>query len=206
MDPGSSPGVGEPGTMRGRRSKDRIVAAAAASMHRHGVAATTVDDVLRAAGAGKSQFYHYFATKTDLVEAVLWHQLEGVLRQQRAFDLGTWEGIRGWLDAMLAEHDRRGFEGGCPLGAIVAEVTDQDERLRVVAAEAFTRWQRALVDGLETLRRDGGVRTDIDADALADEAIAAIQGGYLLSTARRDARPMRNALDATYVRLRSFAV
>jgi hypothetical protein len=40
---------------------------------------------------------------------------------------------------------------------------------------------------------------------LAEEAIAAIQGGYLLSTARRDAGPMRNAVGAAYARLRSFA-
>ena len=181
------------------------MAAAAELMHAHGVAATAVDDVLRAAGAGKGQFYHYFATKTDLVEAVLESQLDQVLVRQRAFDVGTWEGIRGWLDEIVADHEARGFAGGCPLGSIVAEVSDQDERLRTVAARAFDRWQSELADGFEALRRRDGLRSDTDVDVLAEEAIAAIQGGYLLSTARRDARPMRNAVGAAYARLRSFA-
>ena len=174
-------------------------------MHRRGVAATAVDDVLGAAGAGKSQFYHYFATKADLVEAVLWHQLDAVLDHQRAFDIGSWEGIRGWFDGMLAGHEQRGFRGGCPLGAIVAEVTDQDEHLRQVAAVAFARWQREFAQGLEALQRRGDLRADAHADALAQETIAAIQGGYLLSSARREAAPMRHALDAASARLQSFA-
>jgi len=205
VDGASSPGGGEPGTVRGRRSKDRIVAAAAELMHRHGVGATTVDDVLRAAGAGKSQFYHYFTTKTDLVEAVLAHQLDAVLRRQRDFDLAGWDGIRAWFDAMLADHERRGFRGGCPLGAIVAEVTDQDERLRRVAADAFSRWEGELAQGLEGLRRGGGLRPDAEPDVLAQEVLAAVQGGYLLSTAARDAGPMRNALQSAYGRLQFFA-
>ncbi|MDP8903842.1 MAG: TetR family transcriptional regulator, partial [Chloroflexota bacterium] len=38
----------EPRTTRGRAAKARIIAAAAELMHRHGVAATSVDDVLAA--------------------------------------------------------------------------------------------------------------------------------------------------------------
>ncbi len=181
------------------------MAAAAELMHHRGVAATAVDDVLRAAGAGKGQFYHYFATKADLVEAVLENQLDQVLARQRQFDVTTWEGIRSWFAAIVADHEARGFAGGCPLGAIAAEVSDQDERLRTVASGAFRRWQSELAAGFDALRQRGGLRPDVDVAVLAEEAMAAIQGGYLLSTARRDPGPMRNALGAAYGRLRSFA-
>ena len=174
-------------------------------MQRRGVAATSVDDVLAAAGVGKGQFYHYFAAKADLVEAVLCHQLGGVLREQGRFDVGTWEGIHGWLDAMLAQHAARDFAGGCPLGSLVAEVADRDERLRTVAAEAFARWEGELAAGLRALQEAGGLRADADPAALAEEALASIQGGYLLATAKREARPMRNAIGAAFARLRSYA-
>ena len=54
----------EPVTSRGRQTKARIVAVAAELMYDRGVATTSVDDVLLAAGVGKSQFYHYFSAKT----------------------------------------------------------------------------------------------------------------------------------------------
>lgn len=38
---------------------------------------------------------------------------------------------------------------------------------------------------------------------LAQTTLAAIQGGYLLSTARHDIRPMRTALAAAYAQLRA---
>ncbi len=68
----------EPVTSRGRQTKARIVAVAAELMYAQGVATTSVDDVLAAAGVGKSQFYHYFSSKTELVAAVQRHQLDGV--------------------------------------------------------------------------------------------------------------------------------
>jgi hypothetical protein len=35
--------------------------------------------------------------------------------------------------------------------------------------------------------------------------MAGIQGGYLLSTTKREGRPMRVALDAAFDRIRSYA-
>ncbi|MDP8900893.1 MAG: TetR/AcrR family transcriptional regulator [Actinomycetota bacterium] len=205
MDQLSPRGQGEPTTVRGRETKARIVAAAAELMYKRGVAATSVDDVLAAAGVGKSQFYHYFSAKTELVEAVLHLQLDRVLRDQKRFDIGTWDGIQAWLDSMLAQQESRGFSGGCPVGSLVAEVADQDDRLRTVAAAAFARWEGQLAAGLRALQDQGGLRADADPEALAEEVLASIQGGYLLSTAKRAARPMRNAMRAAFARLRSHA-
>jgi len=174
-------------------------------MHRRGVAATSVDDVLAASGVGKSQLYHYFAAKTDLVAAVLQHQLNLVLREQGRFDVATWDGIQGWLDALLAQHAARGFAGGCPLGAIVAEVADQDDRLQTIAAVAFARWEGELGTGLRAMQARGGLHGDANPETLAEEALAIIQGGYLLSTVKRTARPMRNAIATAFSRLRSSA-
>ena len=170
-------------------------------MHRAGVAATSVDDVLRAAGAGKSQFYHYFSSKDDLIAAVLEHQLERVLTQQRSFDVDTFAGLRDWFEAMLADHERRDFSGGCPLGAIAGEVAHRDGRLRSFAADAFARWGDELARGLEDLKQRGGLQADTDVAALAEEMIATIQGGYLISAIKREGRPMRNALHAALDRL-----
>lgn len=195
----------EPETWRGRETKARIVLAAAALMHERGVGATSVDDVLSASGTGKSQLYHYFSSKDDLVAAVLRYQLERVLGELGRFDIGTWDGIWGWLESMLEGQRARGFHGGCPLGSLVAEVADSRNRLRMVAADAFVQWEDHLAAGLRVLQERGELREDAEPAWLAEAAMASIQGGYLLSTTKREARPMRVALDAVFAHLRSHA-
>lgn len=162
--------------------------------------------MLAAAGVGKSQFYHYFSAKTELVAAVLRYQLDRVLRDQNRFDVTTWDGIQSWLTSLVMQQEDRSFSGGCPLGSIVAEVADRDTRLRTVAAEAFSYWEMELAAGLRGLQETGQLRADADPEVLAEEALASIQGGYLLTMTKREARPMRNAITAAFARLRSFAI
>lgn len=194
-----------PDTARGRATRARIVAAAAELMHLRGVAATSIAEVLAASDTGKSQMYHYFSGKDQLIEAVLQYQLDQVLGVQRQFNVGTWDGIRRWFDAMLGQQEDRAFLGGCPLGSIIAEVGNRDHRLRRVAARAFRRWEDGLASGLRALQESGELRDDADLRRLAVETIASIQGGYLLSTTVRQRRPMEIALDAAYQRIRSSA-
>ncbi len=194
-----------PDTARGRATRARIVAAAAELMHLRGVAATSIADVLAASDTGKSQMYHYFSGKDQLIEAVLQYQLDQVLGVQRQFDVGTWDGIRRWFDAMLAHQEDRAFLGGCPLGSIIAEVGNRDHRLRSIAARAFRRLEDGLASGLRALQDSGELGDVADPRRLAVETIAIIQGGYLLSTTERQRWPMEIALDAAYQRIRSSA-
>ena len=197
--------MAEPATRRGRESKARIVAAAAGLMYERGVAATSVDDVLVASGSGKGQFYHYFSNKEDLVAEVLRHQLAMILEQQSRFRLDTWDGIDEWFDAMVRWHQRPGRFRGCPLGSIAGEVVEHGDRLRGLAADTFARWESQLADGLQVMQANGSLRDDADVRALAESTIATVQGGYLLSSLKRQPRPMRNALAAARRDLASYS-
>jgi AcrR family transcriptional regulator len=44
-------------------------------MYEHGVAGTTTEDILQAAGVSNSQLYHYFADKAELTRAVIAYQI-----------------------------------------------------------------------------------------------------------------------------------
>ncbi len=192
----------QPPTRRGRTSRDAIIAAAATLMYGRGVRATGLDDVLLAAGAGKSQLYHYFATKDDLVAAVLEHQLGDVLAQQAQFRLDTWRGWRGWFDALLAGQRDRAYRG-CPVGSMASEMSAMSPELADRVGAAFARWQNTLEAGFDTMRSRGRLKPGARPAVLATVALSQIQGAYLLSTASRDAEPMRRALDATYAGLRA---
>jgi len=177
------------------------VTAAAELMYRQGVRATSVGDVLERASAGKGQLYHYFATKDDLTAAVLEHQLEIVLGQLAESRLDTWTGIRAWFDALLDGQQRRGY-AGCPLGALSSEMAAASLGLAARVGEAFARWQDALAQPLERMRSAGLLSPSSRPEALAATTLAAIQGGYLLSTAAGEIEPMRRALAMAYSHLR----
>jgi AcrR family transcriptional regulator len=194
-----------PSTRRGRESRARIVTAAATLMHERGVVATSVDDVLAASGTGKSQFYHYFSGKEELVDDVLRHQLLSVLETLDAFDLKRWEDIEAWLEASVTSQENQGYLG-CPLGSIAGEVVGQGDRLRATAAESFREWNKALATGLERMRTRGLLAPDANVDALAETTLAILQGGYLLSSVRRDSEPMRQAIAVARREMRSWAV
>ena len=60
----------QPTTERGRLTRLRIVSAAREAVAERGAAATSLDDVGSRAPASRSQLYHYFDDKNDLLLAV----------------------------------------------------------------------------------------------------------------------------------------
>lgn len=194
----------EPKTQRGQARRAAIVEAAAALMYERGVRGTSIEDVLDAAEAGKSQLYHYFSSKDDLSAAVVDHQLAQVLGAQQEFRLDTWNGLRAWFDALLEGQQSRGFRG-CPIGSLAVEMSAMSPELRARAAEAFRHWQRTLERAFASMRKRGLIDADALPDDLAQVTLAAIQGGYLLSTAEQDLQPMVRSLDLVFTHLRSLA-
>lgn len=89
-------------THRGRKTRQKILETAAKLFHQRGVNATSVDDILAASDAGKSQFYHYYKSKDDLLRDVIRHHLERFMESSPFMrQLDTWEGIRAWFDAAV---------------------------------------------------------------------------------------------------------
>jgi AcrR family transcriptional regulator len=195
-------------TPKGRATRARIVAAAAALMSEQGVAATTLDEVRKAAGVGGSQINHYFADKSDLVRAVIDHQAESILDRHRGLELGGLETLACldlWAERSLAEMTGRACEGGCPLGSLAGELTESSPELRDGLADSFRRWEATLRDGLLTMRDNGELRADADPDVLAYSLLAALQGGALLARTERDPAPLEAALRAAVDHVHSFA-
>jgi TetR/AcrR family transcriptional regulator, transcriptional repressor for nem operon len=191
-----------PRTAKGRATRARIVAAASELIADRGIANTSLDDVIERAGVSKSQLYHYFEDRAALLRAVVAHNSEGVLGYLGPVD-GTWRAIRAWLDAMVALQVERDGCGGCPVGSLVPQLAETDERARHRLADSFGRWEAQLRDGLRTLQARGKLDRRADPDELATATMAAIQGGLVLTQTRRDPGQLAIALDAAYAHLRA---
>lgn len=190
-------------TARGRRARDTIIDAACALVYDDGVAATSVDHVLAASGTGKSQFYHYFAGKQDLLAAVIGRQLDRVLASQpRLEGLSTWRDFDQWAADVVALHTTPAGPLACPLGCLVGEL-DSEPALARALDDAYRRWEAPLAAGLRTLRDNGELRTAADPDRLAASTMAALQGGLMLAHLRGDVTVLADALAMALDHLKS---
>jgi TetR/AcrR family transcriptional repressor of nem operon len=193
--------IAAPKTTRGRAARQRIVSAAAELIRERGVAETSVDDVITRAGASKSQLYHYFDDRASLLRAVVIHNADGVLADLPP--LTSWTAIRSWFDALVELQVERRARGGCPIGTLVGQLAESDEKARLALASSFERWEAHLGDGLRSMQRSGKLDRRADPDALATATLATIEGGLLLTQTTRDPALLATALDAAYAHLRS---
>jgi TetR/AcrR family transcriptional regulator, transcriptional repressor for nem operon len=196
-----------PVTERGRQTRERLIAGAAELIREQGVEKTSIGQVLALTSTSKSQIYHYFADKDALVREVIAHETEAVLEQSASAMNGvtSWTTLRGWLDTIVAAQEADACRHGCPVGSLASELADRSDRARQSLATSFAQWEIAIGAILERLKACGRLRPRTDTQALATATLAAIQGGLLLSKTFRDPAPLRTALDAIYIYLRSFA-
>jgi len=196
---------GEPRTGRGRASRERIVERAAALFAERGVAATSLDEVLAAAGAGKSQLYHYFRGRDELVAAAVGMRCAQVLAElTRALDaVASLAELEQALAAFAEGYEQMGLPG-CPIGSLAAEVAERNEDARRQTAAAFDAWEQLFADALDRMRDRGELRADASAAVLATALLASIEGGMVLSQARKDPASLRIAVEAGLAQVRTY--
>jgi AcrR family transcriptional regulator len=194
-------------TAKGRATRERIGAAAAALVRERGVAETSLDDVIERAGASKSQLYLYFDDRTALLREVIARNADLVLAAQQPHldSLDSWKAIRAWLDSLVQMQVAAKARGGCPIGSLVGQLAEIDQQARQLLADGFARWEQPLRQGLQSMQQHGKLKRSADPDRLATATLAAIQGGLILSQTRRDPDQLAIALDAAYANLRAHA-
>jgi AcrR family transcriptional regulator len=176
-----------------------ITAAAARLMHDRGVTATSLDDVLKVSGAGKSQLYHYFGDKEELTQAVFRYQLDRALGNQPSLADEHCDDLSQWRSEVLTAL-RESDYGTCPLGAFAGQVGDSPA-LRATLADLFEEWRSAIAGLVRRAQRAGRVIDRTDPDEAATCLLAALEGGTMLSNLQHDEGPLRTMLDAELSRL-----
>jgi TetR/AcrR family transcriptional regulator, transcriptional repressor for nem operon len=194
-------------TARGARTRARIVAAAAELMYVQGVGATTLDDVLAASGASKSQLYHHFDGKEAPVRAVVDHVGQRVIEREREAlgHVSTIRGLRRWRDSLVQNNALRHGAYGCSLGSLASEVSDHDDLARKTLSQLFAEWQALLAGALRRLQDGGALPAEVSVDQLATGLMAALQGGYMLAQTERDVTPMSISIDMALAHIESLS-
>ncbi len=162
-----------------------------------GIAATSVDEVLAAAGAGKGQFYHYFRGRDELAAAAIGYRCAQTVTglAQALGDVSSLPELEQALASFVAGFERAGMPG-CPIGTLATEVAGRNEAARLQAAAGFDAWERLLSDALERMRKRGELHADASPAVLATGLLASIEGGMVLSQARKEMASLRAAVEA----------
>ncbi|GAA0402081.1 TetR/AcrR family transcriptional regulator [Microbispora corallina] len=164
-------------------------------MHRQGVAATTLDQVVDICGVSKSQLYHYFPDKEVLVAEVIAAQANRVLsaHKQLLEQVSSMPALEKWRDALVANLGEAGYR--CPVGSLANELAGRSDSARRTLSGAFGTWTGELASAFVRLQESGELHSEAAAEDLALEVVAALQGGYLLAETMQDEQPFVLALD-----------
>jgi TetR/AcrR family transcriptional repressor of nem operon len=178
-------------TRDGRSTREAILAAAMRLMEMQGYRNTALDDVLRESGVGKGNFYYHFRSKEELGYAILDQLVEGFLERTLHPCFSGAEGralsqIRCFLDRIWEIQRGRNGVGGCPLGNLVAELSDLHEGFRTRLSGVFSAWRDRLTSALSEAQQRGEVSGECRPEAVAHFLVASIEGALLMTKLSKD--------------------
>jgi AcrR family transcriptional regulator len=186
-------------TSKGRAMRDRIVQSAADLVFAAGAREATLDHVRSAVGASKSQLYHYFGDKDELLHEVIDFQGERIIRAQQPelAEIDSVASLKRWRDKLVQLGDAFGKVGGCPIGSLANELASHSEDHRRALAVHFDHWAAQIEDGLRRMQANGYLEPSRDPKTLSITILTAIQGGLLLAKLQHSSTALATALDET---------
>lgn len=184
------------------KTRDNIIDAAMELFAYQGYGNTGLSEIARRAGAQQGSIYHFFATKEELLAAVLER------RKQLLWPCvltPVWDTVDDPIERIFKLLDQyrqmltiTEFAHGCPIGNLAIELCETHPNTRTLIAENFDNWLRAV----EQCFVDAAGRLPPDADPrrLAIFVLTTMEGAVMLARTYRDYR----AYDAAVASLREY--
>ncbi len=175
-------------------TRERVLDIAEAAVLQKGFSATSIDELIVAAGITKSGFFYHFKDKTDLAKSLMQRYIaanDAILDDimGRADELND-DPLHGFLVSLkLFAELLADLPGGHP-GCLVASFCYQDQLfngdIRDLARAGVDGWRRRFRDRLELIAARYPPRIAIDIDELADMANALVDGGIIMGKVFQD--------------------
>jgi TetR/AcrR family transcriptional repressor of nem operon len=182
---------------KGERTRDHILGEASRLIRRKGVGATSVSDILAAAGIHKGCLYFHFQDKEEVGREVIRQAADRFLGfVDRSLEGGTPRmALDNFFAAALAYHRGTGFVGGCLFGNTALETSDSNREYAALVDEVFSAWIERIAREVAAGQRTGEFRDDMTAHDLAQQVVATLEGGIMLSRLRKKAAPLESCIE-----------
>lgn len=169
-------------------ARERLIAAAIATVRYKGFSATSVDEICQAAGVTKGAFFHHFASKEALaVEAAgAWTEIA----EQRIFTQPDWtripdplERLLGHIDFRLSMIDGPAEDFTCFVGTMVQESYNSSDPIRAACDASLHAYALRLAEDIQQAIDIYGIASGVSAVSLAFHIQAVLQGAFILAKA-----------------------
>ncbi len=146
----------------------RIIAAMRASVGTRGASGSTFDHVAREAGVSRGLLHYYFGSKEQLLVEVVRHDCE-VRNRNMDERLEKAHSVDEILDALVVglEEFLEDDAGGQAVIYEMLSASRHSEEIRAELAELYRQWRERLAGWLRTKEREGVIRLQADAEAVA---------------------------------------
>ena len=173
-------------------TRERIVNAGADLFRRQGYNATGVKQIVETASAPFGSLYHFFPGGKEQLGAevirtsgALYGQLIDIFFDPAPDVVTAVETFFAGAAATLRDTD---YADACPIATVALEVASTNDVLRQATADVFDSWTDAATD---RFARAGIARKK--SRELAIALLAALEGAFVLSRARRSTEPVEVA-------------
>ena len=179
---------------KGERTRERLMDLAYESIVEKGFAATSIEEMVEAAGITKSGFFYHFRDKNDLARQLFERFLsedEGIMEtlEKRARELSD-DPLQSFLIflnvyAQMMD-DMEALHPGCMVATVTYQERMFDAEVRQMNVDYLRRMRERFVRWLKEIVARYPPRIPVELDELADQLNVIVEGAIIQSKALRD--------------------
>lgn len=183
---------------KGEKTRERLLDVAYQSIVEKGFAATSIEELVEAAGITKSGFFYHFRDKNDLARQLYDRFLdedEGILDTlaARARELSD-DPLQSFLIFLnlyaQVMDDMEALHPGCMVATVTYQERIFDPAIKQMNVEYLLRMRERFAAWLAEIAARHPPQHEVDLEALADSLTVIVEGAIILSKALADRRLM----------------
>jgi TetR/AcrR family transcriptional repressor of nem operon len=163
-------------------------------VHERGFEASSVRDIVQAAGVPQGSFTNHFASKeafgleiVDVYYAMTSASVAATLRNDALPSLAR---LRRWIENQLNYLKQDDMRKGCLYGNMTAEAGEQSEAIRKRIADIYAELQESVDYCLRAAVQAGELPQNFETAEVAGFIVSSLQGAVLVAKAQRNPAPI----------------
>jgi TetR/AcrR family transcriptional repressor of nem operon len=175
-------------------NKEKLVSDGLRLVHQRGFGASSVRDIVQAAGVPQGSFTNHFPSKEAFGQEILerYHEMTSaaVTATLRNDALPPLRRLRAWIENQLEYLRKDDMRRGCLYGNLSAEASEESEAIRARVAAIFAENQGSIAYCLEAAIDAGELPPNTDVQEIAGFIVSSLQGAILVAKAQRSPVPV----------------
>ena len=179
---------------KGERTRERILDFAYEAIVEKGFAATSIEELVEAAGITKSGFFYHFRDKNDMARQLFDRFLsedekiiDTLAERARELSDDPLQSLLIFLNlyAQMMD-DMEGLHPGCMVASVTYQERLFDKDMKRMNVEYLMRMRRRFRDWFNEILARNPPRLEVDLDALSDQLTVIVEGAIIYSKALQD--------------------